>query len=267
MLRILAALLVCLPLAAASPASLLDILSSELQRNFTILKEKADPPPYYLSYTVTEEENQVISANLGAIANQNKSHLRYLDITIRVGSPKLDNYHVIKGQRARFTSGSVIPVDDVAPAIDRRIWIETDRTYRLAARRLIEITSNQQVKVQNGDDSADFSSEPSAADQQVPPPISQVTEEWINRLRKWSGLLGDTPGVLNSGVGLAVQRETKYMVSTEGTRLMHGRTFVNFSISARGKAPDGMDLSAVADFQGADLSGLPKPDVIDAAVH
>jgi len=45
-------LAVSIPLFAASP-SLLDILSDELQRNFTVLKQKGDPPPYYMAYSVT----------------------------------------------------------------------------------------------------------------------------------------------------------------------------------------------------------------------
>src|SRR5512137_939473 len=91
--RILLLLVVSLPLAAASsPPTLLDILIGELLRNFAVLKEKADPPPYFMSYTVTDEQSQAMSASLGAIENQNKSHLRYLDTTVRVGGPKLDNY-------------------------------------------------------------------------------------------------------------------------------------------------------------------------------
>ncbi|HYL37246.1 MAG TPA: metallopeptidase TldD-related protein [Bryobacteraceae bacterium] len=268
MRRILLPLLVSLPLAAASaPPTLLDILSGELQRNFTILKEKADPPPYFMSYTVTEEESQVLSASLGALQNQNKSHERYLDVTVRVGSPKLDNYHIVQGQRARFTSGAVIPLDDVSPAVSRKVWLETDRTYRLAARRLIEITSNRQAKVQDGDDSDDFSNEPPSVAQQPPPPLAELSGEWAGRLRKWSATLANNAGVLNSGIALSTQRETKYLVSTEGSRLLHGRTFANLSIVARGKAPDGMDLAAMEDFQGADATRLAKPEEIEAAVN
>jgi predicted Zn-dependent protease len=198
--------------------------------------------------------------------NQNKRHLRYLDVTVRVGNPKLDNYHVVKGERGRFTSGSVIPLDNVAPAINRRLWLETDRTYRLAARRLIEIKSAQEVQVQPGQDSDDFSSEPPAVSSEPPPALEPLAAEWAGRLRKWSGDLGNVPGVLNSGIAVAVERETKYMVSTEGTKLLHGRTFANISISARGKADDGMDVLASEDFQGAELDRMPKPEVVQAAV-
>jgi len=158
--RFLPLLVVSLPLAAASQPTLLDILNDELQRNFSVLKQKADPPPYYMAYTVTDEDTQILSASLGAINSRHASHLRYLDVTIRVGTPKLDNYHVVNGQRSRFTAGGVLPLDAVPDAIRQKVWLETDRTYRLAARRLIEIKSNAQSQVKQEDDSDDFSVEP-----------------------------------------------------------------------------------------------------------
>ena len=265
-MRFLLLLVVLLPLAAASPPTLLDILNDELQRNFSVLKQKADPPPYYMAYTVTEENTQVLSASLGAINTRHTVHLRYLDVTIRVGNSKLDNYHVVNGQRARFTAGGVLPLDDVPDAIRQKVWLETDRTYRLAARRLIEIKSNAQSKVKQEDDSDDFSIEPPALDEEPPPRPHYPDEQWTGLLRKWSARLSHTNGVLNSNVLLAVERETKYMVSTEGTRLLDGRTFTSISIAARGKASDGMDLAAMQDFQSSDLDRLPKPEVIEAAV-
>jgi TldD protein len=263
--RILLSLLFAPLLAAASPPSLLDILSDELQRNFTVLKQIGDPPPYYMDYTVTDEESHSISASLGTIDSRNNGRLRYLDITLRVGAPQLDNYHSVNGQRGQFTRGEVIPLDDVPDALRRKMWLDTDRTYKLAARHLIEIKSNQEVKVKDADASADFSSEPPAVYQEPPPPMGTLDEEWAQRMRKWSGVLGDFPDVLYSNISLSVQRLTKYMVSTEGTRLLHGRNFVSLSIVARGKATDGMDLAALQDFQAADPAHLPPPDVIEAA--
>ena len=49
-------LLVAAFVASAQPSVLLDAMSQELNRNFNILKEKADPPPYFMSYEVTESE-------------------------------------------------------------------------------------------------------------------------------------------------------------------------------------------------------------------
>jgi TldD protein len=260
-------LILSLPLAAASPPGLLDILKDELQRNFAVLKQKADPPAYFMSYTVTEEETQTIAASLGTIEHRSKGHVRFLDITIRVGSPKLDNYHITSGRRATFTPGAVLPLENVADAIRRKVWLETDRTYRLAARQFVEIKSSAQSQVKPEDESDDFSSEPAVTHEDQPARLKLPDEEWITRMRKWSAGLAGNYGVLSSGIGLFVQRETKYLVNTEGSRLLHGRSFATISIDARGKAQDGMDLSAIEDYQGTDLASLPKPETIEAAVE
>ena len=40
---------------AGHPASLIEILTDELGREYAALKEKGDPPPYYMAYAVTDE--------------------------------------------------------------------------------------------------------------------------------------------------------------------------------------------------------------------
>src|ERR1017187_7951657 len=53
----LGVLFVCVTAAASAQSSvLLDTMSEELNRNFSTLKTKADPAPYFLSYEVTEED-------------------------------------------------------------------------------------------------------------------------------------------------------------------------------------------------------------------
>jgi len=69
--------------SAQSPLS--KILSSELDRNFAALKAKGDPAPYFMGYSVTDSESNVLSASDGAISSQNQNRARLLDITVRVG--------------------------------------------------------------------------------------------------------------------------------------------------------------------------------------
>src|SRR5690242_2192916 len=84
-------------LAAAQPSALLDAMSQELNRNFTVLKQKADPPPYFLSYEVTEQDYRGISGTLGTISSTGGGKDRVMDVSVRVGAPKLDNYHNVRG--------------------------------------------------------------------------------------------------------------------------------------------------------------------------
>ena len=129
-------------LAAAQPTVLLDAMSQELNRNFTVLKDKADPKPYFLSYEITELEYKTLSGTLGTIDSTGGGKDRQLDVSIRVGSPKLDNYHSVDGDRGRFTSGQLASFENTVNSIKRRIWLETDRAYRAAAERLIRIKTN-----------------------------------------------------------------------------------------------------------------------------
>ena len=220
-----------------------------------------------MAYEVTEQESRTITAAMGSLVDNDKAHKRFLDITVRVGSPKMDNYHLVPGQQAHFTPGVLLPLDDVPNAIRKTLWLNTDRTYRAAARRLIEIKSNAQTRMAADDESGDFSSEKPSVRIETPPGLKFSEEQWVGALRKWSLELSKYDTVLSSGLTLVVNRETKYLVNTEGTRLEYGRCFTTLAITARGKAPDGMDLFASENYEASEPDRLPQTDVIQAAVN
>ncbi|HUQ95574.1 MAG TPA: metallopeptidase TldD-related protein, partial [Bryobacteraceae bacterium] len=261
-----ACLLLLFPFAcAAQTTRLLDILGEELNRNFTTFKN-ADPAPYYLAYEVVDEEAESIAASFGALQNTNSTKVRGLDVTLRVGSPKLDNYHRMRGDRAQFTAGVQIPIEDNANAVRRRAWLETDRIYRLANQRLIRLKTNTQVKAAEEDNSDDFSAEAPAVYAEPPGKLSFNRAEWTVRVRKWSAEFNKHRGILASNITVVADRHTKYFVNSEGSRIQHGRGFARILITAQGKASDGMDLAATHSFEAESADRLPKDDVVQAAV-
>lgn len=254
-------------LSAAGPAGLLQILTAELNRNFTTLQDKAEPKPYFLSYSVVEQENSSVSAVLGAITSNHTRHQRSLDVSIRLGSAKLDNYHQIRGDMPDFASGVPVALDDSAAAIQRRLWAETDRVYRLAAQRLTNINTNREVKVADKETAADDFSVEQPETATIPTAaIAFNQQEWAGRLRKLSARFSKYPKVLSSQVTVTAMRETKYFVSSEGTRLQHGRPFARIMIAAQAKAADGMDLSTSDSFSAADPKNLPNDKDIEDAI-
>ena len=66
---------------------------------------------------------------------------------------------------------------------------------------------------------------------------------------------------------MEAERTATTYVTTEGTRLEHGRLFARLMITARGKASDGMDLSTMESFEADDPAKLPKDAQILAAVE
>ena len=75
-------LLVAVLAVGASPAAeqpkLVEILASELDRNFQTLKEKGDPKPYFAAYAVTENEFLTMEATSGLFASRDTRPARAL---------------------------------------------------------------------------------------------------------------------------------------------------------------------------------------------
>ena len=245
---------------------LLDTMAQELNRNFGALKQKADPAPYFISYEITEIAYRSVAATLGALTANNGGATRTLDVSVRVGSPQLDNYRRVPGDRGQVTSGTLISADDNPNAIKHRLWLETDRAYRTAAERLIRIKTNTQVKVAAQDDSGDFSTEKRAVSEEDVPPLTFDAGDWAARIRKLSDRFRNYPGVLTSQVAVSAETDTRYFVNTEGTRIRHGRGYARIAISASAKAADGEDLGTFETFEAVEPDGLPDDKAILAAI-
>jgi len=262
---LLGLVLVCAGLWAQSP--LIKILSGELDRNFAVLKQKGEPPPYFMGYEVTDDEADVVAASQGSLDGQNHVHHRLLDVTVRAGSPQFDNYRRVGNDRPRFTPGSAIPLDDNPVAIRQLLWLATDRVYRAASNRLIRLKGDEKLRAQASDTSDDFSKEDPQTFSAPTPRYKFDSADWAKRLRKLSGEFTKYPGALNSSVAVEAERVATAMVNTDGTRLEFGRLFARLMITARGKASDGMDLTTMESFESDDPAKLPKDDKILSAVE
>ncbi len=254
--------------AGAAPA-LADILAAELDRNFRILKEKAEPKPYYICYRVAESEGGAMAATLGSLAQRGVNHRRNLDVTVRVGSPKLDNFHLLKGERPRLTASAPLPVEDGAAAIRRIAWRETDRAWRAAAQRLMQVESAVKMRTETAEmaDLPDFSEQPPAVEFQDVPRQKFPAEEWAAKLRKWSSIFSEYPMLVTSNISLQWQRETRTFISSEGSRTHHGRYFYRLSINATAKGYDGNDLNLFESFDADDAARLPRDGAVEQAVR
>jgi len=253
--------------ALAQSNPLLDILAEELKRNYDVLRAKGDPPPYFIGYEVTEQQTCSVTATLGALQSSGCGRSRVLDVTVRVGSPQFDNYHRIQGERPAFTSAVALPVEDGAEAIRQRLWWETDRIWRAAAERFIKIRTSSQVRLGREDESPDFSQEEPSVFIEPVRPLEFSLSEWEARARRWSAAFKDQPGVLTSAAGVTVRRETKYLVTTEGTRLVHAHGLARISLNAQTRAPDGMDLALSDSFDAETAAGLPDDKTVIAAAE
>ncbi|MDE3195362.1 MAG: peptidase U62 [Acidobacteriota bacterium] len=265
-LRLTALLALSAAAFGAGDSVLLDTMNQELQRNFQALKAKADPAPYFMGYEITDLDTHEVGATLGVLNAVDDQRNRYLDVTVRVGDEKLDNYRRARGERIQFTSGLPVPVEDVPGALASRMWIETDRVYRAAADRLVRIRTSQQVKAADRDQSNDFSKEEAYAHSESTFKTTWDEAHWKEMVRDWSRDFRRYPDLLSSGVTVSVQGDNRYIVNTEGSRIEEGRGYSRIVVSASAKAKDGMDVSDFQTFEAFEPSGLPAADKIREAV-
>ena len=256
-MRYFALFALLVPAASSANLSLTGILQEELNRNFSTLRQKARPAPYYLGYSVTEEEAETITASSGAINGHNHAHTRTLDVSIRVGSPQFDNYHPIRGERGQFRTSRAIALEDVPNSIRRALWLETDAAWRAAAQRYANAQADAQTSVAQEDKSDDFSTETPSVSSEVPPQYHFAGQDWTERMRRVSAELAKSSAVLSSTAAVLTQRETRTLVTSDGTRVEHGRVYARVILTARGKAEDGMDLATMATFEASDPEKLP----------
>jgi predicted Zn-dependent protease len=253
--------------AAKSP--LLTAMEQELERSLTALRA-ADPPAYFISYNVTEQQRSEVQGSNGALLSSQEVRNRWLETTVRAGSYELDDTHKVGGRDSGFQSsfGTQVPVDNDAAVLLRAIWLETDRQYRGAAEALLKIKTGRDVKVETAEGRApDFSREKP----QVwygPHAAFQVDRRpWEEKVRRYTDAFRTSPSVLNSIVTFSASAQNEYVVNSEGTRLQFGDVKYRLELYIQGKAPDGMDINRYANFDWTDAAAAPDDQTVLAGVN
>ncbi len=253
-----------LPAMAQRP--LLSLMAQELEREFAELAQQ-EVPPYYLSFRVDDITTTDIEASFGDLMASDRDRRRILTVQVRVGSPQLDNTHEVRYQDGDLQLGwgdsrwAPFPLEDRPQAVAQALWQRTDLEYRRAVEDLAKVRANVAVTVEAEDKSPDFSPAPvEVYEQPLLPEISFDQILWEQRLRRISRLFLNDPDINRSSVSLRLTRVEKYFVSSEGARLVHGRTAARLNLWGEVKAEDGMVLPLYKTYFAFTLDSLPSEE-------
>jgi TldD protein len=262
------------PLAAdrsVEPSVAPDILTAmqeELNRSFAAMSH-ADPPAYFISYTISDRQYTNVSGSNGALLSSSDSRGRWLEVQTRVGSPQLDDTHKLGDRPPSWTSpGTTVVLDNDIPVLRREIWRETDRQYRAAVEALIKVKTSQQVQVQTAEsDAPDFSHE--APHTYIGPRVEIDVDRkpWEERVRRYTAEFSKSPAVLNSIATFTALGVNQYQVNTEGTKLAFGQVHYRLELYVQSKAPDGMDIDRYANFDWLDPKQEPTDKEVFDTIH
>jgi predicted Zn-dependent protease len=239
-------------------------MQAELKRATTELA-KADPPPYFTSYTVNDQDVVVLVGSFGSLITDAALRRRQADVVMRVGTPALDNTH---GQsRASGMTSGALPLGDEPEAIGRVLWELTDRGYKRAAPAFLNVKTNTAVRAEEEDKSPDFSKEQPQTHTGEPLSVPGFDRAaWQGEIRRLSGQFRKYPEVYYASVTLQLQNSKSRLVSSEGAAIATPSASTRMVIEAQTRADDGMDLLRVETFQAPSASGLPSEAELTAKI-
>lgn len=243
----------------------LDTMQQELARASKELA-KTENPPYFVGYSVHDMDALVIVGAYGSLITNTTAHRRAADVTMRIGSPTLDNTHG-DSRQSGITSG-LMPIHDDRDAIARVLWQLTDQEYRRAAPAFLNVKTNSAVRAAEDDKSPDFSKEAvenyAGAAVSAPDPDRKT---WEDKIRRYSAAFRKYPEIYTSAAFFQVQNSKSHYASSEGTALIMPSASARMVIEASTRADDGMELIRVETFQAPTAAELPSDAVIMSKIE
>ena len=247
-----------------TPDPILKAMQGELSRATSDLA-KSDPAPYFVSYTVNDQEIMVLVGAYGSLLTDAAWRRRQADVTMRVGSAALDNTHG-QSRPSGMTSGP-LPLGDDPDAIARVLWELTDKEYKRAAPAFLNVKTNTAVRAEEEDKSPDFSKEAPQTHTGEPLTVTGLDRAaWAGEIRRLSANFRKYPEVYLATVVLQVQNSNSRLVSSEGAAVATPSASTRLVMEAQTRADDGMELLRVETFQAPSASGLPSEAELSAKI-
>jgi TldD protein len=244
--------------SAVTPANdaVLKAMQTEMARATAELG-KAEQPPYFMSYTVYDQDFVVLVGAYGSLLTNAAVQRRFADVNMRVGAPELDNTHG-QSRPSGVNSGS-LPLGNDQDAIARVLWEMTDREFKRAVPSLLNVRTNTAVRAEEEDKSPDFSKEKPQTHIEEPGAVAPFDRTaWEGEIKRLSGAFRKYPEVYYATVMIQVQRSNSRMVSSEGSTIVSPSASTRLIMEAQTRAEDGMDLLRVETFQAPSAGGLPS---------
>ncbi|HMD39666.1 MAG TPA: metallopeptidase TldD-related protein [Candidatus Acidoferrum sp.] len=242
------------------------VMQAELARATADLgKTESDAAPYFMSYTVYDQNLVVLVGAYGSLLTDASLQRRQADVTMRVGSAALDNTHG-QSRSTGMTSGT-LPVGDDQDAIARVLWELTDREFKRAAPAFLNVKTNTAVRAEEEDKSPDFSKEVAEthlANVTAPPAFDRAA--WGAEVRRLSGAFRKYPDIYFATVVVQVSDSNARMVSSEGSAIETPSASTRMVMEAQTRSDDGMELLRVETFQAPSAAGLPSEAELNAKI-
>lgn len=230
---------------------LMNILKSELTREFNVLN-KQEYPAYYMEYKAIEQKSISISSNFGSTILASIDSARQFSTSVRVGSYQLDNTHSISDYNYSnsYTTVAQLPWGYDAHRLNVEMWQATNDEYYSAVdsyKQVLEEKDNIDFK----NDMADFSSSDPVYYYEQPQPgfiNADLLELWKKQANELTDLFtADTTNMIATALFSAYEMR-EYTATTEDQFIVQNKRFCNFTLVAAARATDDQPVYNMLSF-------------------
>ncbi|MDE2142822.1 MAG: TldD/PmbA family protein [Elusimicrobia bacterium] len=236
-------------------------LESEMARSMRRLRQDDFGPPYFLAYRLSDARHYEVGATLGAVLSDDLEEYRAAYAEARYGDRHLDNTDL----SYQGVSGPAATDPDV---LRQTFWTLTDQAYKGAVSGYLEKKAKRATE-RAGEDQDDFAPEPPQRR------VDSIPWPSLNRSRlrglavRLSREFAAYPQVYESGVGIGAWWARRFLVTSEGTRLLTPVEEMphELRINAATRADDGMRLEDSLYISLRSFSDLPPESQLRARVR
>ncbi|MDE0177211.1 MAG: metallopeptidase TldD-related protein [Gammaproteobacteria bacterium] len=245
------ALALLVPATAAGEDVLMQAMREELARTMDELRMEGMDEPYFVAYTIRDNEQVSAGASFGALLPSSTSRTRWLGVELRVGDASFDNTN-FRGMGFFGGGGSAsLPLTDDVVEIRRQIWLATDDAYKNALKQI----AAKRAALQNEtrvEDLGDLSPQEPYEYAEEPGAELPRLDEVEGLVRDLSIRFRDMPHIMDSRVGAHAARGRTYYVNSEGSSFIRSDPAAFLSVTAQTQADDGAMLH---DFRAVHAHG------------
>jgi predicted Zn-dependent protease len=241
-------------------------VQDELARAMKDLKLKDFEKPYFIEYVVEDEDALIIESKFGALLKSSRERQRILYTQVRVGNYDFDNTTEYSGG---FKFPFPMTLDDDYIALRRAVWFVTDFSYKQA----IDQLAAKKAATQNGTDEDEDESLPALSKEESVVSIGQRgkleidQEKWEKQIRAWSAMFRAYPELQESTVNFYVRQVNRYMVNSEGTKILEPSLLITLNIYAEAvTVPDNIRLTPSRHLYAKSFDELPSTEEINQVI-
>ncbi len=250
-------------LAAAEPApEIIEALELELERA-TKLALQEEPEPWWVQLEIVDGGYYTAFAELGALMTDEELPHRVLRVEVRAGDESFDSANFDSFGEPDGVVQRGLPVENDTIALQRELWLATDRAYKQAVEQLarkeaeLEGQAEERPAIWAADPVVDLGGSARAVQ----------ADQIRSRVVAASGVLAEYPQFESGAAAGRDWQGLRAMVNSEGTRLAQPTGFAVLRVEAILKAEDGSRLRNGRWWVADSADGLPSIEVIEAEVR